>query len=364
MSTNESPTTRPSSEKIEFGVMPDGATVAKYRFKNVHQMEVSILNFGGVVQSIVVPDKNGELADVTLGFDTLEDYLKPHPFFGAIIGRYGNRIANGRFTLNGKEYQIPINDGPNALHGGPDGFDKKLWAATPVEGPDWTGVDLAYLSPDGEMGFPGNVAVKVRYTFNNKNELGIHYTAVTDQETIVSLTNHTYFNLAGAGSGTVLDEIAWIDADKFSAVKEGLIPTGQSKEVKGTPLDFRTPTAIGDHIKDKDTQLQYAEPTQGGFDHNWILNHPGDLTVAATRFTDPKSGRTIEMYTTEPGVQFYSGNFLDGTIKGKQGLTYGHWSGFCLEAQHFPDSPNHPHFPKTELSPGETYSQTTVYKFV
>jgi aldose 1-epimerase len=204
----------------------------------------------------------------------------------------------------------------------------------------------------------------VRYTLNNHNELGIHYTAVTDQETIVCLTNHSYFNLAGAGSGTVLDQIARIDADKFTAVKEGLIPTGQSQEVKGTPLDFRTPIAIGAHIHDKDAQLQYAEPNHGGYDHNWILNHPGDLTVAAIRFTDPKSGRTIEMYTTEPGVQFYSGNFLDGTINGKQGLTYAHRSGFCLEAQHYPDSPNHPHFPKTDVSPGETYSQTTIYKFV
>jgi aldose 1-epimerase len=342
--------------------MPDGATVEKFRFRNVHQMEVSILSYGGVIQSIVVPDRNGELADVTLGFDTLDDYLKPHPYFGAIIGRYGNRIAGGRFTLNGKQYQIPINDGPNALHGGPVGFDKKLWTATPVDGLDWVGVDLAYLSPDGEMGFPGNLAVKVRYTLNNNNELGIHYTAVTDQETIVGLTNHSYFNLAGAGNGTVLDEIAWLDADKFNAVKEGLIPTGQLREVKGTPLDFRTPIAIGAHIQDKDAQLQYAEPNQGGFDHNWILNHPGDLTVPAARVMDPKSGRTIEMYTTEPGVQFYSGNFLNGTSKGKQGRTYTHWSGFCLEAQHYPDSPNHPHFPKTELFPGETYSQTTIYK--
>jgi aldose 1-epimerase len=363
MSTNDSATTRLTSEKIEFGVMPDGATVDKFRFRNVHQMEVSILSYGGIIQSIVVPDQNGELADITLGFDTLDDYLKPHPYFGAIIGRYGNRIAQGRFTLNGKQYQIPINDGANALHGGPDGFDKKLWTATAVDGLDWVGVDLAYLSPDGEMGFPGNLAVKVRYTLNNNNELGIHYTAVTDQETIVGLTNHSYFNLAGAGNGTVLDEIAWLDADKFNAVREGLIPTGQLQEVKGTPLDFRTPIAIGAHIQDKDTQLQYAEPNHGGFDHNWILNHPGDLTVAAARVMDPKSGRTIEMYTTEPGVQFYSGNFLNGTVKGKQGRTYAHWSGFCLEAQHYPDSPNHPHFPKTELSPGETYSQTTIYKF-
>jgi aldose 1-epimerase len=364
MSTNDSPTTGLTSEKIEFGVMPDGTTVEKYRFRNVQQMEVSILNYGGVIQSIVVPDKDGELADVTLGFDTLDDYLKPNPYFGAIIGRYGNRVAHGRFTLNGKQYQIPINDGSNSLHGGPGGFDKKLWAATQVEDSDWTGVELAYLSPDGEMGFPGNLAVKVRYTLNNDNQLRIHYTAVTDQETIVNLTNHSYFNLAGAGRGTVLDEIAWIDADNFSTVKEGLIPTGQSQGVKGTPLDFTTPIAIGAHIRDNDAQLRYAEPNQGGYDHNWILNHPGDLTALATQVTDPKTGRTIEMYTTEPGVQFYSGNFLNGTIKGKQERIYAHWSGFTLEAQHYPDSPNHPHFPRTELSPGETYAQTTIYKFL
>ena len=206
--------------------------------------------------------------------------------------------------------------------------------------------------------------MKVRYSLNNENELRIHYTAETDQETIVNLTNHSYFNLAGAGSGTVLDEIVWINAEKFSLVKEGLIPTGQSQEVKGTPLDFTKPIAIGAHIQDNDSQLQYAEPNQGGYDHNWILNHPGDLTALATRVTDPKSGRTIEMYTTEPGVQFYSGNFLNGTIKGKQGRTYAHRSGFTLEAQHYPDSPNHPHFPRTELAPGETYSHTTVYKFI
>jgi aldose 1-epimerase len=222
---------------------------------------------------------------------------------------------------------------------------------------------LAYLSPDGEMGFPGNLAVKVRYTLNNNNELGIHYTAVTDQQTIVSLTNHSYFNLAGAGSGTVVDQIAWIDADNFTAVKEGLIPTGQSKEVKGTPLDFRTPIAIGAHIQDKDAQLQYAEPNHGGYDHNWILNHAGDLTVAATRFTDPKSGRTIEMYTTEPGVQFYSGNFLDGSFTGPSGRPYREGDGFALETQHFPDSPNQPGFPSAVLRPGTTYRSSTCYTF-
>jgi len=343
--------------------MPDGSKVEKYTFKNGNRMEVSILSYGGIIQSIVVPDQSGELADVALGFDKLEDYLKPNPFFGAIIGRYGNRIAQGRFTLNGRPYQIPINDGANALHGGPEGFDKKLWAASSIQASDWIGVELAYLSADGEMGFPGNLSVKVRYILNEENELQIHYSAATDQETIVNPTNHTYFNLAGAGSGTVLDEIAWIDADRFTPVGPGLIPTGELQPVVGTPLNFTKPIPIGAHIQANDAQLRYAEPNQGGYDHNWILNHPGDLAALAARVTDPKSGRNVEMYTTEPGVQFYSGNFLTGTLKGKQGRTYAHWGGFTLEAQHYPDSPNQPHFPKTELAPGETYSQTTIYKF-
>jgi len=236
--------------------MPDGSEVEKYRFSNGHQMEVSILSYGGIIQSIVIPDKNGELADVALGFDKLEDYLKPNPYFGAIIGRYGNRIAQGRFTLNGKRYQIPINDGLNALHGGPEGFNKKLWEATPIQGSSWIGVELAYLSRDGEMGFPGNLTVKVRYTLNDDNELRIHYSAVTDQETIINLTNHTYFNLAGAGSGTVLDEIAWINADSFTPIDEGLIPTGESQAVNGTPLNFTAPIAIGAEIQADDAQLK------------------------------------------------------------------------------------------------------------
>jgi aldose 1-epimerase len=364
MSTNDPPTTTSlTSQKISFGVMPDGSKVEKYTFKNGNRMEVSILSYGGIIQSIVVPDQSGELADVALGFDKLEDYLKPNPFFGAIIGRYGNRIAQGRFTLNGRPYQIPINDGANALHGGPEGFDKKLWAASSIQASDWIGVELAYLSADGEMGFPGNLSVKVRYILNEENELQIHYSAATDQETIVNPTNHTYFNLAGAGSGTVLDEIAWIDADRFTPVGPGLIPTGELQPVVGTPLNFTKPIPIGAHIQANDAQLRYAEPNQGGYDHNWILNHPGDLAALAARVTDPKSGRNVEMYTTEPGVQFYSGNFLTGTLKGKQGRTYAHWGGFTLEAQHYPDSPNQPHFPKTELAPGETYSQTTIYKF-
>jgi aldose 1-epimerase len=363
MSTNDSPAASLTSEKTLFGTMPDGSKVDQYTLRNARQMEVSILSYGGIIQSILVPDRNGKLADVVLGFDTLEGYIQPNPYFGAIIGRYGNRVAQGRFTLNGHQYQIPTNDGPNALHGGPEGFEKKLWQAAPIEASDWIGVELSYLSPDGEMGFPGNLAVTVRYTLDRENELRIEYSAVTDQETIVNLTNHTYFNLAGAGSGTVLDSVALINADRFTPINQLLIPTGELLEVKGTPLDFSTPTAIGAHIRADHPQLKYAEAKQGGYDFNWILNHPGDLEALATRVTDPGSGRTIEMYTTEPGVQFYSGNFLDGTLKGKHGLTYPHWGGFTLEAQHYPDSVNHPHFPRTELAPGEKYSQTTVFKF-
>ncbi len=343
--------------------MPDGSKVDKFTFRNAHQMEVSILSYGGIVQSIVIPDKSGNLTDVALGFDTLDDYLKPNPFFGAIIGRYGNRVAKGQFTLNGKKYQIPTNDGSNALHGGPEGFDKKLWEAASISGSNWIGVELTYLSPDGEMGFPGNLAVTVRYTIDDNNELRIQYSAETDKDTIVNLTNHTYFNLAGAGSGTVLDQVALINADRFTPMNSGLIPTGELLEVKGTPLDFTTPTAIGANIRANHAQLKYAEPQQGGYDFNWVLNNPGDLEALATRVTDLESGRTVEMYTTEPGVQFYSGNFLNGTLKGKQGLTYAHWGGFTLEAQHYPDSVNHAHFPKTELTPKERYSQTTVFKF-
>ncbi len=344
--------------------MPDGAKVDKYTFTNDHRMKVSILSYGGIIQSIAVPDKNGKLADIVLGFDKLEDYLKPNPYFGAIIGRYGNRVAKGRFTLKGKQYQIPLNDGPNALHGGPEGFDKKLWQATPIAGSGWIGVELAYLSPDGEMGFPGNLTVTMRYTINNENELRLEYSAVTDQETIVNLTNHTYFNLAGAGAGTILNEVVFIDADLFTPVNEVLIPTGESHEVKGTPMDFTVPTAIGAHIRADHPQLKYVEPKEGGYDLNWILRHPGNLKGLAVRVVDPLSGRTVEMYTDAPGVQFYSGNFLNGTVKGKQGLIYPHWGGFTLEAQHYPDSANHPNFPKTEIAPGEKYSQTTVYKFL
>jgi aldose 1-epimerase len=364
MWTDDSPDSTLKLKKTLFGTLPDGANVDKYTLTNSRGLELTILTYGGIIQSILLPDKNGHAADIALGFDNLEDYVNRNPYFGAIIGRYGNRVANGRFTLGDAEYQIPVNDGPNALHGGPGGFDKKLWDAKPVESSIGIGVELAYLSPDGEMGFPGNLAVTVRYTLNDENELRLDYSAVTDKETVLNLTNHTYFNLAGAGTGTVLDSVAFIDADRYTPVDQTLIPTGELLSVKGTPFDFTVPTPIGAHVRLDHEQLKRAEATHGGYDLNWVLNRPGDLNALAARVTDPKSGRTVEMHTTEPAVQFYSGNFLDGKLKGKGGLTYPHWGAFTLEAQHYPDSVNHKHFPTTVLAPGGRYVQTTVYKFL
>lgn len=354
--------------KEVFGKMPDGTVVDKYTLTNVNGMSVGIITYGGIVQSIKAPDKDGKIEDIALGFDSLDaytnpDYIKNCPYFGAIIGRYGNRIAKGQFSIDAKQYQIPVNNGPNALHGGPKGFDKVVWSASPIESQDWVGVELTYLSPDGQMGFPGNLAVTVRYTLDNDNDLRIHYSAVSDKDTIVNLTNHTYFNLAGAGNGTILNQVAMFNADQFTPVDSTLIPTGDLQNVSDTPFDFNKPTAIGARIHEQDAQLKNAEPKQGGYDHNWVFERPGDLSALAVRVTDPVSGRSVEMYTTEPGVQFYTGNFLDGSLKGIGGI-YDHWGAFTLEAQHYPDSPNHPAFPTTELKAGEKYTQTTIYKLL
>ena len=364
MSISDSPLSSLKSEKRLFGTLNDGSKVDKYTFSNSRGMRVSVLTYGGIIQEIIAPDRNGNLSDVTLGFDNLQDYVSRSPYFGAIIGRYGNRVANGRFTLNGVDYQIPVNDGAHALHGGPEGFHTKLWNARQIHDVSAIGVELTYLSPDGEMGFPGNLQVFVRYTVNNANELRIDYSAVTDKETVVNLTNHAYFNLAGAGNDSVLDHVAWIDADRFTPVDQTLIPTGELKDVKGTPFDFTKPTAIGANIQAEHEQLKCAEATHGGYDLNWVLNRPGDLAAVAARVTDPKSGRTVELRTSEPAVQFYSGNFLNGTLAGKNQLTYSHWGAFTLEAQHYPDSVNHTHFPATVLAPGERYTQTTIYRFL
>ena len=346
-----------------FGATPDGQPVQMYRLENNNGMEVNIITYGGAVQSIMVPDKNGHLADVALGFDNLTDYLKTDTYFGALIGRYGNRIAKGEFTLDGKTYHLPINNGPNSLHGGTKGFDKAVWAASPIESPNAVGVELTHFSPDGDMGYPGDLAVTVRYTLDNDNDLRIHYSAVTDKPTVLNLTNHTYFNLAGAGNGTVLDQVAMINANAITPVDDTLIPTGKMMDVSGTDLGFMTPTAIGAHIHADNPQLKYAEAKQGGYDFNYVLNNPGDLNALAASVTDPKSGRTIEMYTDQPGVQFYTANFVND-VHGKDGKVYPHWGAFTLEAQHFPNSPNEPSFPSTELKPGQKYSQTTIYKFL
>ncbi len=346
-----------------FGKMPDGQAVQIYHLKNANGMEVNVITYGGAVQSIMMPDKNGHVDDVALGFDNLDGYLHTDTFFGALIGRYANRIADGKFTLDGKTYTLPINNAPNTLHGGPEGFNTKVWAASKIETPSAVGVELTLFLPDGQMGFPGDLAVTVRYTLDNSNDLRIDYSAVTDKPTVINLTNHTYYNLAGAGNGAVLDQIAMINANKITPINSTLIPTGKMMDVTGTDLGFTTPTPIGAHIRADNQQLKYAEPKQGGYDFNYVFNNPGDLDALAASVTDPQNGRTIEMYTDEPGVQFYTGNFLND-VHGKDGKTYPHWGGFTLEAQHFPDSPNQPNFPSTELKPGQKYTQTTIYKFL
>jgi aldose 1-epimerase len=308
--------------------------------------------------SLKVPDKNGKSGDVVLGYDNLDDYVKNNPFFGALVGRYGNRIAKGKFTLNGHEYTLAQNNAPNNLHGGPVGFDKRVWKVASADvGPDGPRLELTYLSQDGDQGFPGNLKVTSTYTLTADNGLRLDYTATTDKDTICNLTQHSYFNLAGKGD--VLNHQVFINADKFTPVDNTLIPAGELKPVAGTPFDFRTATAIGARINADDEQIKFGS----GYDHNWVVNKPlGKLGLVA-RITEPTTGRTMEVWSTEPGVQFYTGNFLDGSITGKGGLVYQRRSGFCFEPQHYPDSPNHPKFPSAELKPGQTYQNTIIYKF-
>ena len=353
-----------SNQHGSFGKMPDGAAVEKYTLKNSQGVEAVVITYGGVLQSLLVPDKHGKLEDIVLGFDDVDGYINNgNVYFGATIGRFGNRIADGRFEIDGKSYQVPQNDGSNALHGGPEGFDKRVWTAKPADENGWVGVELSYVSPDGEMGFPGTLTTHVTYSLNEDNELRIQYRATTDKPTVLNLTNHSYFNLAGAGSPSVLDQVATLHASRYTPVTEKLIPTGELAEVKDTPMDFLQPTRFGAHIKDDHQQLKYAESKAGGFDFNWVLDTDGDLSKLAAEVLDPESGRRLLMYTTEPGVQLYTGNFLDGSINGKGGKAYPHWSAFTLETQHYPDAPNQPDFPSTRLDPGETYTQTTIYKF-
>lgn len=345
-------------EKSVFGQLPDGRAVELYTLTNENGAEVKITNYGGIVTSLKVPDKEGNVEDVVLGFDSLDGYLQEGvPYFGAIIGRFGNRIANAQFVLGGETYELATNDGPNHLHGGAIGYDKVLWEAESFEEEKSAGVKLHYLSRDMEEGYPGNLSVDVTYTFTNDNELKIDYKATTDKLTIVNLTNHSYFNLSGELGENILDHQVMIDAKAFLPVDETLIPTGELREVKETPFDFTGPTAIGKRIEASDEQLARGK----GYDHAWILGEKGEMKLAAT-VLEPESGRFMEVFTREPAIQFYTGNFLDGSLSGK-GVTYSHRSGFCLETEHYPDAPNQPEFPSVELSPGETYHTQTTYKF-
>lgn len=347
-----SPAPADSIKKVAWG-KADGQPVSLYTLTNKHGMVAKITNYGGIVTELHTPDRNGQMGDVVLGFDNLAQYLKGDPYFGAIVGRFGNRIAKGTFKLDGKTYHLPINNGPNSLHGGTKGFDKRVWKATPHMTANGPALTLAYLSKNGEEGYPGDLHTTVTYTLTNDNALRIEYTATTDKDTPLNLTNHSYFNLAG--SGDILDTDMTIAADRYTPVDANMIPTGKIVSVKGTPLDFTTPHKIGERIG------QMTETK--GYDHNFVLNSGGGKLAFAARAHDPLTGRVMEVYTTQPGVQFYTGNFLDGTLTGKRGEVYRQHDAFCLETQHFPDSPNHPNFPSSILHPGQTYHQVTVYKF-
>jgi aldose 1-epimerase len=343
-----------------FGKLKDGRAVDLITLENKAGASVQITNFGGIVVSFNVPDKAGKMDSIVLGKETLAEYEAGHPFFGAIAGRYANRIAKGKFTLDDKEYTLAVNNPPNSLHGGKEGFDKKLWTVAGTGEKDGAGfVKLAYTSPNGEEGYPGALKCTVTYSFNDKNELKIEYSATTDKATVVNLTNHSYFNLAGHGQGTILDHVAQIYASQYTETDADLIPTGEIKFVENTPLDFRKPVRIGDRIDQKDfLPLKYG----AGYDHNFILDgKPKTLRMAAT-VTDPKSGRTLDCLTTEPAVQLYTANHMVKTEKGRAGRSYAFRGAFCLETQHYPDSPNHPAFPSTMLKPGETYKHTCIYR--
>lgn len=346
-------------EESDFGNLPDGTAIKLFTITNSNGVEAGIATYGGTLVSLKIPDINQHFEDVVLGFDSVQGYLQPSvPYFGATIGRYGNRIAGGKFTLDGQEYSLPQNDGTNTLHGGNKGFDKVVWEAEEFSNENEVGVKLHYLSPDMEEGFPGNLSVDVTYTLNNDNELRIDYKATTDKKTIVNLTNHTYFNFSRGLKEDILGHHVMINADQFVPVDEKAIPLGDLRSVKGTPFDFTQATEIGKRINEDHEQLKAVN----GYDHTWVINgEAGQMRTAATVF-DPGSGRFMEIETTEPGVQFYSGNWLNGSLKGK-GVTYERRMGLCLETQHFPDSPNQPKFPSVELNPGEIYQTSTVHKF-
>jgi aldose 1-epimerase len=345
--------------RAPFGVTPDGTPVELFTLGNAGGMQLSVVSYGGAIVSLRVPDRDANLDDIVLGFDSLDGYLGHSHYFGAIVGRYANRIGRGRFELEGSRYRLPINDEPHHLHGGTRGFDRVIWECEPVRDERGEGVALRHTSPDGDQGYPGTLSTEVRYILTEDNALEVNYGATTDKPTPVNLTQHSYFNLLGAGKGDILGHQLTIDADAYTPVDCTLIPTGRIVPVAGTPLDFRTADAIGACISDPDPQLEYAR----GYDHNFVLRRGGPGLMHAARVMEPITGRTLDMVTTEPGLQLYSGNQLDGSVVGKGGRRYGRHSGFCLETQHFPDSPNQPRFPSTILRPGERYQSRTVFAF-
>jgi aldose 1-epimerase len=342
-----------------FGKMPDGQGVDCFTLKSAAGMEIRTINYGCALASIRVPDREGKLADVVLGCDTLEGYLQNRSYLGAVCGRYSNRIAAGRFTLDGKAYELATNNGVNHLHGGRRGFDKYVWAAQGFENGDTRGVVFTHVSPDGDEGYPGTLRLRVTYTVSDRNELTVDYHATTDKPTVVNLTQHSHFNLAGAGTGDILAHEALINADHFTPVGETLIPTGDLAPVAGTPFDFRKLTRVGERIQDPHVQIQRGR----GYDHNYVLNRKGEGLVHAARIVEPRSGRSLDVHTTEPGMQFYTGSYFNGSIVGKGGAAYQPYYGLCLETQHFPDSPNQPHFPTTVLRPGQELNTRTVFSF-
>jgi aldose 1-epimerase len=349
-----------SVDRGPFGTLPDGQAVEIFTLTNANGIEIKAISYGGIVVSLKTPDRSGRLGDIVLGYDDLQGYLDASPYFGAIIGRYGNRIGGARFELDGETYLLAANDGVNHLHGGSKGFDKVVWTGEPFENEEGVGVVFRHTSPDGEEGYPGALQAQVTYTLTASDELVVDYFATTDRATPVNLTQHSYFNLADGGASDILGHELLIAADRFTPVDATLIPTGEIAPVQDTPFDFTTPHTIGERIGADDAQIGFG----GGYDHNWVLNGtPVDGMTLAARVNEPTTGRTLEILTTEPGVQFYSGNFLDGTITGKGGTVYRHRSGFCLETQHYPDSPNKPGFPTTTLRPGEEYRTRTVFRF-
>lgn len=352
-----------SLQKQAYGKTPEGKSVEEYTLTNINGMEVRIITLGGIITSIRVPDRKGEMANVVLGCASLEDYLTKSPYFGCITGRFANRIANATFRLNGTEYKLATNDGQHSLHGGAKGFDKQIWQAKEIKTENEVGLELTYTSPDGEEGYPGNLATTVTYRLDNANALHIDYKATTDKPTIVNLTNHSYFNLAGEGTGAIFNHELLLNADHYTPVlNSAAIPTGEIASVEGTPFDFRKSRVIGERIHSGHEQMVYGR----GYDHNWVLNRThskdGAMMLAAKLF-EPNFGRVLEVLTTEPAIQFYSGNFLTGTVVGASGNTHRQGDGLCLETQHYPDAPNQPTFPSTVLNPGEMYQTTTVFKF-